>query len=168
MDTPAEKAYAKALHLLSYRDHSAQEIRRKLLDRGWEDHVVEETIVHLTERGYLNDTSYAARWARHLACNKLYGNQRIEAGLRQKGFDQEAIYKALEEARLEISEEEGMNQLLRKIEAAGKKNASQEQAAQMVQSDKRTAQYLMRKGYPAALIFSKIKKLKVDDGGWDT
>ena len=152
----ADKAFAKALQLLSYRDHSCREMCRKLKDRGYEETVLEETIKRLIAGNYLDDSAYAIRWARHLACNKLYGNRRIEMGLLEKGFPRELVNPAIARIREELGEKEALDQLLKKkFENLGCQPLDQRDL-------KRLSQALIRKGYPPELIYDKLKTLQVD------
>ena len=47
-----EKAYQSALHLLSYRQRSEQEIRRKLLEKGFDQEDCERVLERLKTRDY--------------------------------------------------------------------------------------------------------------------
>ncbi len=162
-DAAVDGAYAKALHLLSFRDHSCREMRKKLKERGYEDAVLEETIRRLVGSKHLDDASYSERYALHLACNKLYGNRRITEELRKKGFSREAIDQALLSARKEITEAEGIDLLTRKLRSRYPKERIEKRAENdrvshtSEQSEKRLIRSLLRKGYAPSLIYEKMK-----------
>jgi len=162
-DAAVDRAYAKALHLLSFRDHSCWEMRKKLKERGYEDTVLEETLRRLVGSKYLDDASYSERYARHLACNKLYGNMRIKEELRKKGFLREAIDEALISARQEMTEAEGIDLLTRKLRSRYPKEKIEKSAENdrvshaSEQSEKRLIRSLLRKGYAPSLIHEKLK-----------
>lgn len=71
-----------ALKLLSKRDYSEFEIRRKLSKFATSE--VEETILKLKERGLLLDEQYAANLIEK-CINKKYGFYKVEEVLRTKG-----------------------------------------------------------------------------------
>jgi len=50
------------------------------------------------EQGYLNDTAYAARWARDRLARCPMGPARLEAELLAKGFDRTIVAKAMRQA----------------------------------------------------------------------
>ena len=58
------KAYDKALSLLAVREHTAKEIREKLLKRGYGDDEVDEAISHLLEEGAIDDARYVESYVR--------------------------------------------------------------------------------------------------------
>ncbi len=158
---PGRLAFEKALHLLSLRDCSCKELRSKLADRGYSGAVVDETIRRLIELNYLDDGPFAASRARHLACNKLDGNRRIEADLLHKGISRELIAGAISEARMELDEREGLKRLIRK------KIGDRRPDGLDPDDRRRLAQSLLRKGYPAALVYECLGKWTedfVDDG----
>ncbi len=157
---PERQAFEKALHLLSLRDCSAKELRSKLADRGYSSAAIDETVRRLIELGYLDDGPFAVRRARHLACNKLDGNRRIEADLLQKGISRDLISGAISEARLELDEWEGLKRLIRK------KLGDRRPDDLPPEDRRRLAQSLLRKGFPAGLIYGNLGKLEdsVDDG----
>jgi len=155
-DSLERKAFEKALRLLSLRDHSCREMRSKLSERGYSGPVLDRTIDRLVELKYLDDGQFAVHRARHLACNKLYGNRRIQADLLEKGMSRDITDSAISEVRLEMEEAEGLKRLI-------KKKHGQREAQDLDQKDRRRlVQSLLRKGYPAALIFENLGKSTED------
>jgi len=96
-----EKAEEAALRLLGRRDHSQEEIRRKLKARGFAATEIEEALRKLTSRRVLDDDRYAQRFALYLAEEKLFGPQRIHQKLFQKGIPADLTQEAM--ARVEES-----------------------------------------------------------------
>ena len=116
-------AKQKAYLLLSLRAHSEKELEKKLREKGFPAVVIKEALEKLHDLKYLNDASFATAWVRSLAVNRLWGNRKIIASLREKGVAPQFIDDAIAAARLEISEEEAIAVLVRK-RAAKKKWAS--------------------------------------------
>ena len=100
-----EAAKQKAFRLLSLRPHSEKELEKKLREKGFPAVVIKETLEKLHDLKYLNDASFANQWARNLAVNKLWGNKKIIASLREKGLTAELMALSIEKAREELPEE---------------------------------------------------------------
>jgi len=111
--TPAQARRA-ALRLLSRRDHSEQEFRRKLAEKGCDDSVIEALQDDFRTLGYLNDEAYTERQIRFLAREKLYGDRRIEGYLLGKGIPRERIREGMKALREEFPEEEALVMIIRK------------------------------------------------------
>ena len=118
-----EAAKQKAFRLLSLRPHSEKELEKKLREKGFPAVVIKETLEKLHDLKYLNDASFANQWARNLAVNKLWGNKKIIASLREKGLTAELIELSIEKTREELPEEEAIETLIKK-KAARRKSAS--------------------------------------------
>lgn len=63
------KALNKAVELLSHRDHSAKELRDKLL-RTADSDAADKAVAKMLDAGYLDDEKYARRLVRHLIEDK--------------------------------------------------------------------------------------------------
>ncbi len=92
------KAEESALRFLAQRDHSRQEIQRKLRIKGFTPEEIEKALKWLEERGSLDDLRYAQKLAFSLAQEKLLGPQRISQKLFQKGIPAELAREAVERA----------------------------------------------------------------------
>lgn len=142
-----DKAAQLAYRLLALRPLSEKELRTKLTQKGFSRSVVESVAARFKELGYVNDESFARQWARMLAVNRLWGNRRIEMGLREKGISRELIADAIALAREEITEKTAVIQLL------GKKGKGQRIIPEDNREKRRLMQSLMGKGFPSGLIF---------------
>lgn len=105
-----------AMNVLSVRDHSEVEIRRKLAaylqktmtaPQESDDAAacvaaeeIESAIAYCTEHGWLDDERYARRYISSRS-RKGYGAQRIKAELGQKGVDKTTIAAALSECDID-------------------------------------------------------------------
>ena len=145
-------AKQKAYRLLSLRPHSEKELEKKLREKGFPAVVIKEALEKLHDLKYLNDASFATGWARNLAVNRLWGNRKIIASLREKGVVAQFIDNAITAARLEISEEEAISVLVRK-RAAKKKPVAFD-----IKEKRRIFQSLMGRGFPPGLILNKLGK----------
>ena len=93
-----ENAKESALRLLAKRDHSREEVRRKLRVQGFPPEEIEEALQRLETGGILDDGRYAQRLAFYLTQEKLFGPQRISQKLFQKGIPADLIQEAMAKA----------------------------------------------------------------------
>ena len=99
----ANKAYDKALHYLSYRARTKQEIRQHLKKKDMDDFVIEETIERLSANRYVDDLEFGRAWLNSRANANPKSKRVLEYELRQKGVDQADIEQILSE--LDLDEE---------------------------------------------------------------
>lgn len=90
-------AREKALEYLSKRPMSRFELRKKLIEKGYEEDTAEYCVSWLSDNALLDDESYAAAVARHYTA-KGYGVGRIKAELSKRGISRELWDDALEAA----------------------------------------------------------------------
>jgi len=152
-----EAAKQKAFRLLSLRPHSEKELEKKLREKGFPAVVIKETLEKLHDLKYLNDASFANQWARNLAVNKLWGNKKIIASLREKGIAADLIDSSIEQAREELPEEEAIETLIKKKAAKRKTSALDFKEKQKI------FQSLMGRGFPPGLILNKLGRMKKED-----
>jgi regulatory protein len=150
-------AKQKAYRYLSLRAHSAREIEKKLKQKGFPDAVIKEALEKLFELKYLDDALFATQWARNLAVNKLSGNKKIIASLKEKGIAADLIAGAIDAVRSEMPEEEAVALLIKKKRGQIKSGLTD------IKEKKRIFQSLMGRGFPAGLILQKIGKNAEDD-----
>jgi regulatory protein len=152
-----EAAKQKAYRLLALRPHSEKELEKKLREKGFPAVVIKETLEKLHDLKYLNDASFAAGWARNLVVNKLWGNRKIIASLREKGIASDLIDLSLEQARGELPEEAAIETLIKK------KTAKKKPSSFDVKEKQKIFQALMGRGFPPGLILNKLGKIKKED-----
>jgi regulatory protein len=145
------KAEKKAYRLLALRAHSEKELRAKLRRGGFTESVIARVVERCRGLGYLNDGNYARQRVRELAVNRLAGNRRIAFDLQERGIPEDLSREVIGEIRGEISEEEAIGRLIRK------KVRGMAVAAMDDRQKARLARSLTGKGFPAGLIFKKLK-----------
>jgi regulatory protein len=162
-DPQRGKAEKKAYRLLALRAHGEKELRAKLLAGGFAEGIVSGVLEKCRELGYLNDGNYARQRARDLAVNRLAGDRRIAADLRERGIAEAIGREAIAGVREELSEEAAVERLLRKkLKGLAVAGMDDRQKARLARS-------LMGKGFPMGLIFRKLNQtgeegLHDDDG----
>jgi regulatory protein len=113
-------AYTAALRLLSRRELTVAELRKRLLDRGVPEAEIAPAIQRLTADGTLNDRRAAVAIARTHALVKARGRLRIERELQARGVDADTARAALDEVFSDLSEPELLERALRKRLRSGR------------------------------------------------
>lgn len=97
------EAREAALRLLARREHSAVELRTKLVGKGWPENHVDKVIPALAEAGLQSDCRFAESFTRQRA-GRRYGPRRIIAELLQRGIDPGLAAEAIESLEIDFSE----------------------------------------------------------------
>lgn len=79
--------------LLGRREHSEQELRKRLTQRGCDTIEIDDALAYVKEHGFQSDERYASMKVRSDANRR--GDRRIRATLKQKGIDKEQIEEKL-------------------------------------------------------------------------
>lgn len=90
-----------ALHFLSYRARSEQEVRARLKRGSFSPEAIDATIERLNGWRYLDDADFARRWVESRARGKPRGQRLLHQELRQKGIDAETSKQVIAEADLD-------------------------------------------------------------------
>lgn len=98
-----ERMYERALSLLEMRDHSAKEMRDKLIKKFGFDkaNLADEVVEKLKGLGLINDEHFARRYADELIRVKHVSPQGLRSKLMEKGIDRDLIGIILDEAELD-------------------------------------------------------------------
>jgi regulatory protein len=80
---------ARALRLLARREHSRDELRRKLAAKAAEGDDIDGVLDDLARRGWLSDARYAEQSIRANA--RRFGPLKLAQHLRQRGVDEDTI-----------------------------------------------------------------------------
>ncbi len=129
-----DKAYDRALNLISHRPRSEWEIRDYLRRKDLTDHVISIVVNRLTERGYLDDADFAKRWVATRRLLKSTSKRRLAQELRQKRIKDEIIREVLAE------DETDERQVLRELIERKRKQSK-------YQDNIKLMQYLSRQGF---------------------
>ena len=96
---PEPSLRARALRLLARREHSREELRRKLVPHLAESDDVESLLDDFTQRGWLSDARFAEHSIRAKA--RRFGPLKVAQHLRERGLDEEAIAAGFHAAGLD-------------------------------------------------------------------
>lgn len=81
--------------LLSGRDHSAGELRSKLVQKGFSSEMTNRVVDEFAEKGLLNDREFALKFAADKAELRGWGPVKIQNELRIKGVSKSAAVEAV-------------------------------------------------------------------------
>jgi regulatory protein len=142
-----------AITLLSRRDYSTFELRKKLLDRGYPAADIDALIPGLTSSRALDDRRVAASHVRTAAAIKGRGRLRIARELAARGLPKDIVSEAL--TPIEKQDEAAA---IRKILTRKKWPANPSLADR-----RRMFQHLMRRGFPADAIGRALGRSSSDE-----
>lgn len=140
-DKPRRSAYDKALGLLARREHSRRELRQKLRQGGYGGEESGEAIDRLGAQHYQDDDRFGEVLVRSRAAQG-YGPVRLRAELKSHGLSDARIRQLLDEADVDWTAS-AVVQLRRRYGAKA--------PADMAEKARR-AQFLLRRGFPAATV----------------
>lgn len=91
-----QKGKDKAYQFLAFRARSCAEMKRKLLDKGYSEVIVDDIINELIERKILDDFEFAQDYSEQLL-ERGYGKRSIMAKLIEKRIDRNIIEDVLDQ-----------------------------------------------------------------------
>jgi regulatory protein len=99
-EADAKTVEAAAVRLLARREHSTEELRRKLLTKGYPSEAVEPVIQKLAGKRLVSDERFTSTFVHHHA-TRGQGPVRIRAELRQQGIADSQVEEALRGAEVD-------------------------------------------------------------------
>jgi regulatory protein len=144
-DSPAELR-ARALRLLARREHSRQELGRKISPHAASREAVEALLDSLEQKKQLSDERFAAERARVLA--RKFGAARIRQDLKAKGIEADLVGRVSAEGELERAR-------------AILERKYREPAATREERAKRM-RFLQSRGFPSEIIFKLLSSRDAD------
>jgi regulatory protein len=96
----AKAVEAAAVRLLARREHSIDELRRKLVSKGYPPDTVEPVIQKLAGKRLVSDERFTANFVHHHV-KRGQGPVRIRAALRQQGIPESQVEEALQSAEVD-------------------------------------------------------------------
>lgn len=145
-------AYQRALRRLARRDHSVTELRCALEERGHEPAEVEAALERLRGERYLDDASFAERFARSRLAHHGQGRALIRQGLRRRGVTRSETEAGIAGALAEVDEKAVLDGLARRY---WRQHARVEPARRLP----RLWAFLVRRGFAAGLVHERLSAL---------
>ncbi|TVQ28374.1 MAG: regulatory protein RecX [Spirochaetaceae bacterium] len=136
--------YTKTLDLLAAREHSTQELSRKLLQRGYDADLVGEVLSECREAGYVDDRRFARAFVESRLRRQPEGRAVLQSRLAGRGVDRHICDEVLQEL---FSDEAEHDALQRAFEKARRRtdDAEKQMAA------------LIRKGFPYGAVKAIVR-----------
>ncbi|HEU4471897.1 MAG TPA: regulatory protein RecX [Flavisolibacter sp.] len=147
-----EQALQKVRQYCAYQERSHYEVQQKLWELGVRKVEHDEIISTLIEEDYLNEERFAIQYAGGKFRMKEWGRKKIYYGLKEKKVSEYNIRKAMKE----IDEESYMKTLRHVAE----KKYDSLKGEQYLVRQKKTADYLMQKGFEPELVTRMIAELR--------
>ena len=143
---PPASALERAVRLLASRRQTESELRRKLMQRGYETPEIEAALKRLKELKYVDDATAAHDWADELA--RLGGQGRLKAQqkLMQRGLDASLASREVERAWTpELEREHAQRSLAHQLKLSPALASTRKGRAKLWRS-------LMNRGYDTDII----------------
>lgn len=135
-----KRAKLRAMNLLKNREYTVKQLRDKLKEGGYPEHIIEEALSYVAGYHYTDDLRFATAYIFEMESSR--SRRRIEQDLCGKGIDRETLEKAWR-----AWEEQGGSQDERKmIQKLLEKRHYDPDTADMKEKQ-RTYAFLMRKGF---------------------
>jgi len=147
------KARDRALLLLSYRDRSIGEVRKRLLGSDFPEDVVVQVIEQLAKLQLLDDDKFSRDWVRARTQSKPMGKVRLFAELRSKGVEKETVENALQELDQASEVRLARELAVRKLEKIDRNDPA---------SRRKLAGFLARRGFGWEVVSEVMESLSSD------
>lgn len=134
--------------LLSGRDHGSEELKRKLVQKGFAPAMCEQVVEEFREKDLLNDGVYASKFAHDKYQLKQWGPKKIKSALFKKGVPKAVITDVIKDLKSNINPVETC------IELALKRRRHFQRETDTFKRKQKIFRYLAGKGYSS----DKIKK----------
>lgn len=136
----------------AYQERCHKDVEDKLKSMGMIQLAIDEIIPHLIHHKFLNETRYAASFARGKFRIKKWGRQRIVRELKIKGLNERTIKIGLKE----ISEED----YVMVFDTLSRKRLQQlTSETDKYKKRKKLADYLLYRGWESHLVYAKTVEL---------
>ena len=143
-----------AYRLLSYRDRSEKELTDKLKWKGFSAEIIQQTINHLSEKGFINDTALALSLRRIAEDARLLGNRGVRIFLHRRGIPEELIR--------DVFTGDDPDEIIRANKVVSKKLKAIENYSDE-EIKKKMWRFLVRKGYSFDTINKILRQFKIKE-----
>lgn len=146
------EATQKAEHYCAYQERCHNEVRNKLVSMRMIPEAIDLIIVHLIENDFLNETRFAASFARGKHRIKHWGTVRITRELKARGISEYNIKEGLKEL---VSSDYQIH-----FDLFAEKHWTLMTEKNKLIKRKKFCDFLLRKGFESSLIYAKVKELE--------
>ncbi len=139
------------IRLLGRRDHARNELRDKARKKGFPAQAIEEVLDELTDKKYINNASFAKKFALDKFEFNKWGPNKIRSELFKKGISKAEINRVIDD----ISASKQTDVVRDLIQ----KNKRKFLRAEPAKRKKKIFDFLLRKGYDSNTILTQMPKL---------
>jgi regulatory protein len=147
------------LNFLSYRARSLREVSDRLSRYGYDESTRAAVVEWLTERGYVDDVSFAEQFAEERTLRKGYGPRRVAADLAQKGVDRETAEAVMDklcpDSEADVAPA-AIAKAAQRWERLAKEDNPQKRKSKLVQ-------YLQRRGFQYSVAIEILERVATGD-----
>ena len=147
-----EQLKKKAAKYCAWQERCSHDVKIKLQNLQASEQETEKIIKWLKDEKYINDSRFAASFARGKFNNNNWGRKRIISELRFRNIDEQIIKNALEE----IAE----NDYLKTLEELASRKWNDIKTDELLAKKQKTAAFLVNKGYEMDLVFRILEKIE--------
>jgi len=147
----AVKSYM--MRRLGSRDHSRKELFTKAIRKEYPKNIIENVLDELEEKGYLNDISFAEKFAQDKSHLNKWGPNKIKAHLYKKGIPGDVAEQSIQK----VFEDKNIKEVLLHLVLKKKRRFLREEDP--YKRKKKVVDHLARKGYRSSNIFNHIDEL---------
>ncbi len=155
MEEEENKAWNKSLRYLGYRQRTEKELQLYLKNKEFTDRVVKKVIQKLRESGFVDDRRFAIDWIRY-SFSKGKGSVRVLKELKVKGISESVIDDLKEKEFSDIAECELAKKTVEKYLPVNYEKDDRKLL-------KRTANYLIRRGFTGEIVYKTIGEYFFDE-----
>ncbi|MFA5602804.1 MAG: RecX family transcriptional regulator [Bacilli bacterium] len=151
-----KQVYGNALKFLSYRMRSILEVKKYLLDKGFEEELVESTISKLKEQGYLDDNKFTTAFINTKINTSDIGPNRVREQLINLGVSESIIEKNMHLFSSKIEEDKVKHYINKKVK-------NNHYAKKILQN--KILESLLLMGYNKEVILKYIEDIDISNEG---
>lgn len=141
------------LKLLSRRDHARKELLDKARRKDYPKEVIESVLDELQEKGFINDTDFAEKYAADKCTLRKWGPVKIQSHLYKKGIPKSIAYQGIQKA----FEDENLHETFLTLVLKRKRRFLKEE--DLFKRKKKVFNYLAQRGFRASNIYKYLDEL---------
>jgi len=146
-----QQAYLYAIRLLSSRLRSEQELKSRLLQKGYDPSVSGQTVERLKREQYLDDGMFAEQLTQQRIRSQKKGRNWVRQELQHKGIAPEQISQAMEQIDEGLEYRTAYSLIYKKYLGTFETDK--------LQARRKAMGFLMRRGYSARLVNQVIREV---------
>lgn len=154
-DDEKQQAYHTALRFLSHVARSSKELERKLLEKQFEQEIVDDVIQRLIKQRYIDDEQFATMLTQQRITHQKRGKLWVKRELESKGLSEEHVEGAMSQIDEQTEREHAYS--------IAKKRWERLKREQMLTKKRRVNDFLLRRGYSYGIVYDVLRELEAND-----